>query len=101
MTHQFTLAAAAFALFTTAACADSPVTTVGELDEETDMTQLAEKTGGAFDQLDTDGSGGISFAEIQAAHPAVTAEVFAAADGDGSGDLSKDEFGALESAIAQ
>ncbi len=54
-----------------------------------------------FDALDADGSGGLSFAEIQAAAPGVTAEEFAAGDVDGSGELSRAEFEAWKSASAE
>lgn len=51
-----------------------------------------------FGALDKDASGSLSFAEIQAAAPAVTAEEFAAADIDGTGELSRDEFEAWKTA---
>ncbi len=54
-----------------------------------------------FDALDGDGSGGLSYAEIQAAAASVTAEEFAAADVDGSGELSRAEFEAWRSASAE
>jgi len=54
-----------------------------------------------FSALDADGSGGLSFAEIQAAAPSVTAEEFAAADTDGTGELSRDEFEVWKTASLQ
>ncbi len=54
-----------------------------------------------FGTLDADGSGGLSFAEIQSAAPGVSAEEFAAADVDGSGELSRAEFQAWKSASAE
>lgn len=54
-----------------------------------------------FGALDADGSGALSFAEIQAAAPSVTAEEFAAADADGTGALSRDEFEAWKTASQQ
>ena len=54
-----------------------------------------------FSAIDADGSGGLSFAEIQAAAPSVTAEEFAAADTDGTGELSPDEFEVWKTASLQ
>lgn len=47
-----------------------------------------------FASLDTDGSGGLSLAEVQAVAPGATAEDFARYDTDGSGELSESEFNA-------
>lgn len=49
---------------------------------------------GDFATLDTDGSGGLSLAEVQAAAPEVTEEEFAGYDVDESGELSEVEFDA-------
>ena len=57
--------------------------------------------GSAFDDLDADGSGGLSFSEAQAADPALTPEIFASADTDGSGELSHDEFDALKASMSE
>jgi len=54
----------------------------------------AQAAAADFNALDADRSGTLSFAEIQAAAPVVTAEEFAAADADGSGELSPAEFDA-------
>ncbi len=54
-----------------------------------------------FDALDTDGSGGLSIAEVQAAAPNVSTEEFAAYDADGSGELSRGEFDQWKAASAQ
>jgi hypothetical protein len=56
---------------------------------------------GDFEQLDADGSGGLSLAEVQAAAPSVTTEEFAAFDADGSGELSMSEFDQWKAAAAQ
>lgn len=48
-----------------------------------------------FATVDVDGSGTVSWEEVQAALPDVTEEQFQAADADGSGDLSADEFATL------
>lgn len=48
-----------------------------------------------FTAVDADGSGGVSWEEVQAALPDVTQEQFQAADADGSGELSADEFATL------
>jgi len=53
-------------------------------------TASAEETD--FSTIDTDGSGGLSLAEVQGVAPNVTAEEFASYDVDASGDLSIDEF---------
>lgn len=45
-----------------------------------------------FSAIDSDASGSLSLAEVQAVAPNVTAEEFATYDADGSGDLSEDEF---------
>lgn len=55
---------------------------------------------GDFENLDADGSGGLSYGEIRAAAPNVSVEEFVAADSDGSGDLSRDEFDAWKAASA-
>lgn len=54
-----------------------------------------------FASLDTDGSGGLSLAEVQAAFPSATAEDFAQFDFDGSGELSESEWNAWLSASAE
>ncbi|MCB1338975.1 MAG: hypothetical protein KDK10_16490 [Maritimibacter sp.] len=46
----------------------------------------------AQDNIDTDGDGLVSFAEVQAAYPDVTAEAFAEADGNGDGMLDETEL---------
>ena len=48
----------------------------------------------AFTSADTDGSGTLSLAEIQAVMPDMTAETMAEFDTDGDGELSADEFAA-------
>ncbi|MCW5722831.1 MAG: hypothetical protein KIS86_16985 [Devosia sp.] len=53
-----------------------------------------------FASVDTDTSGGISFAEAQAAWPDLTQEAFTAADLDGNGELSADEYDGLVAASA-
>lgn len=55
---------------------------------------------GDFDNLDADGSGGLSFGEVRAAAPNVTVEEFVSADNDGSGELSREEFDAWKAATA-
>ena len=50
--------------------------------------------GSAFSALDTDGSGGVSLAELQAAGANVTEETFALYDTDASGELSAEEYSA-------
>lgn len=54
----------------------------------------AQAQGVDFASLDTDGSGGLSLAEMQVAVPTATQEEFARYDADGSGELSEAEFGA-------
>ena len=51
-------------------------------------------TDSGFSALDTDGSGGVSLSELQAAGANVTAETFAMHDTDGSGELSAEEYAA-------
>lgn len=48
-----------------------------------------------FATVDADGSGTVTWEEVQAALPDATEEQFQAADADGSGDLSEEEFAAL------
>lgn len=48
-----------------------------------------------FNSLDADGSGEISFEELQVVLPNVTQDDFAILDVDGSGGLSEDEFAVL------
>lgn len=48
-----------------------------------------------FATVDVDGSGSVSWEEVQAALPNVTEDQFRTADADGSGDLSAEEFAAL------
>lgn len=54
------------------------------------MAQAAD-----FATVDADGSGTVTWEEVQAAMPDVTEEQFQAADADDSGDLSEDEFATL------
>ncbi len=49
---------------------------------------------------DTDASGTLSLAEVQAAKPKVTAEKFAKYDTDGNGELSQAEYDAWKAASA-
>ena len=51
--------------------------------------------------LDTDASGSLSLAEVQAAKPEVTAEKFAKYDTDASGALNQAEFDAWKAAKAE
>lgn len=51
-----------------------------------------------FADLDADGNGSVSLAELQAVIPFIMEEAFTAADVDGSGELSEEEFTALLSA---
>lgn len=51
--------------------------------------------GADFATADADGSGTVTWEEVQAALPDVTEEQFRAADADGSGDLSAEEFAGL------
>lgn len=51
-----------------------------------------------FADVDTDLSGELSLAELQAVWPDLTAEAFAAADIDGNGSLSADELNGLQPA---
>lgn len=51
--------------------------------------------GADFATVDADGSGTVTWEEVQAMLPDVTEEQFQAADADGSGDLSADEFAML------
>ena len=55
---------------------------------------------GDFENLDADGSGGLSYGEIRTAAPNVTVEEFLSADNDGSGELSREEFDAWKAASA-
>ena len=52
------------------------------------------QSGAGFNTLDTDGSGGLSLSELEAAGANVTAETFAIYDADGSGELSAEEYAA-------
>ncbi len=54
------------------------------------LAQMAD-----FATVDADGSGTVTWEEVQAAMPDVTEDQFKAADADGSGDLSQDEFASL------
>lgn len=54
----------------------------------------AQAQGADFASLDSDGSGGLSISEVQAAVPTATEEEFAQYDADGSGELSEAEFNA-------
>lgn len=54
-----------------------------------------------FADVDADGSGGLSLAEVQAVAPSATQEQFTAYDTDGSGELSEAEFAAWLSADGQ
>ena len=51
-----------------------------------------------FETLDTDQSGALSLAEIQAAMPGVDADALIVFDEDASGDLSREEFTAWRAA---
>ncbi len=53
---------------------------------------------GEFETLDADGSGALSYGEVRAVAPDLTAEQFVAVDIDGSGDLSRGEYDAWKSA---
>jgi hypothetical protein len=53
--------------------------------------------GASFVELDTDGNGELSFAEISAAMPEVDVDAFTEADTDGNEALSEAEFSILES----
>ena len=53
-----------------------------------------DSSSGGFSVLDTDGSGGVSLSELQAAGATITEETFALYDTDGSGELSADEYAA-------
>jgi hypothetical protein len=48
-----------------------------------------------FADVDADGSGAASLAEVQTAWPGLTEAAFTAADTDGSGDLSQSEYDTL------
>lgn len=52
----------------------------------------------SFTDVDIDGNGELSFAELQAVWPNLTQEEFAAADTDGSGGLTPDQLNALQPA---
>lgn len=58
---------------------------------------FAQSQDDAFRVLDTDGSGGVSLEELQAAGANVSEESFALYDTDGSGELSADEYAAWTS----
>lgn len=66
------------------------------------MTAIAALalTGTAWAQAsaDTDADGAISFEEMQAVNPEITAEQFAALDADGDGNLSAEEIEAAQQA---
>lgn len=49
-----------------------------------------------FATIDADASGTVTWEEVQAAAPDLTEEQFQAADADGSGDLSAEEFAAIQ-----
>ena len=49
-----------------------------------------------FATIDADASGTVTWEEVQAALPDLTEEQFQAADADGSGDLSEEEFAAIQ-----
>jgi len=51
-----------------------------------------------FTQVDTDGDGLLSFAELKAVWPDLTQEEFDAADSDGKGGLTPDEVDGLQPA---
>lgn len=53
-----------------------------------------------FASVDTDISGGVTFAEAQVAWPDLTQEAFTAADTDGNGELSVEEYNALLASAA-
>jgi len=59
------------------------------------MTGAAPRGAAGFATVDADGSGGLSLAEVQAAMPDVSKDLFELHDADGSGDLSAAEFNAL------
>jgi len=64
---------------------------------------LAAGSAGADDSgfaaIDSDGSGGLSFAELQAVDFNMTAEIFAAYDADNSSELSAEEYAAWASSV--
>lgn len=59
------------------------------------FTAPAFAQGADFSTVDADGSGTVTWEEVQAALPDVTEEQFQGADADGSGDLSAEEFATL------
>ena len=58
------------------------------------VARAQDDSSGGFSVLDTDGSGGVSLSELQAAGANVTEETFALYDTDGSGELSAEEYAA-------
>ena len=54
-----------------------------------------------FGSVDTDISGGVSYAEAQVAWPDLTPEDFAAADTDGTGELTVEQYNALLASLGQ
>ena len=54
----------------------------------------------SFGDVDTDGNGELSYAELQAVWPDIGQPEFDAADADGSGGLSADELNTLQPAAA-
>jgi len=75
--HRIALGLAALGLATTAALAQSPTN---------------------FVDVDTDGNGELSFAELQLVWTDLTQDEFEGADIDGSGGLTPDELAALQPA---
>lgn len=73
--RKLALSFVAFAFASTAAFAQTPVT---------------------FAQLDTDGDGRLSFAELQVAWPDLTQEEFNAVDAEGLGSLTPDQLNTLQ-----
>lgn len=75
--HKFALTLAAIGLSATAAFAQTPT---------------------SFADVDTDGNGELSFAELLVVWTDLTQEEFDAADADGSGGLTPDELNTLQPA---
>ena len=75
--HKLALSLAVFGLSATAAFAQSPT---------------------SFADVDTDGNGELSFAELQLVWPDLQQAEFDSADADGSGGLSADELNTLQPA---
>jgi len=63
-------------------------------------TAALAQTPMSFGDVDTDGNGELSYAELQAVWPDLGQPEFDAADADGSGGLSADELNTLQPAAA-